>query len=157
MKKTILTILLCGILILGFVGCGKTENESKIGEESNTEITSNDDVTLSIKEDSLTDTSATLLLKNNSDKIYSYGNPVWIEKKQDGKWYKLETIEDIAFTLPAYELKAGEVKEVNLDWKDIYGKLASGTYRIVKNISYQYEEDNYKTFDIAVEFNIDSD
>ena len=151
MKKIILTILLFGILIIGLVGCGKEK------KESNTKITSDGDVTLSIKEDSLTNTGATLLLKNNSDKTYSYGNPFWIEKEQNGKWYKLETIEETAFTLPAYEIKSGEVKELNLDWKDIYGKLTSGTYRIVKSISYQYEKDNYKTLDIAVEFNIDSD
>ncbi len=157
MKKTILAILVCGIIILGLVGCGKSKNESKIGKESNTEITSTSDVTLSIKEDTLTNTGVTLLLKNNSDKDYSYGNPFGIEKSQDGKWYKLETINDIAFTLPAYGLKSGESKELSLYWKDMYGELKSGTYRIVKSISYQYEEGKYKTFYIAVEFKIDSD
>ena len=151
MKKIILTILLVGILVLGITGCGKVK------KESNTKITSDGDITLSIKEDSLTNTGATLLLINNSDKTYSYGNPFWIEKEQDGKWYKLEVKEGIAFTLPAYGIKSGEVKEWNLDWENMYGKLASGTYRIVKDVSYQYEKDNYKTFNLSVEFNIDSD
>ena len=48
MKKTILTILLCGITILFLTSCG-----SKIGKTSDIEIT-NDDVSITIKDDTLT-------------------------------------------------------------------------------------------------------
>ena len=153
--KRISTILLCGILLLGIIGCGKTKNEFKIGEESKTEITSNSDVTLTIKEDSLTNTGVTLLLKNNSEKNYSYGNPYEIEIKQGGKWHKINV--ELYFTMPSFNLNAGETKEIKLDWENGYGKLGTGTYRIIKSVDYEYEENKYQTFNIAVEFNIDSD
>ena len=158
MKKTILTILLGGILILGLAGCEKTKNEDKnefeIGNKSNI-IISESDVTMSIKDGTLTDTGATIILTNNSDKNYQYGNPYVIEIKKDGEWHKINL--ELNFTLPAFYLKAGEFKEIELNWKEGYGKLANGTYRIIKNIDYEKEEGNFETFNIAVEFNIDSD
>ena len=154
MKKTILTILLCEVLVLGTTGCDKTKNEFDIGDKSDIIILENG-VTMSIKEGTLTDTSATIILTNNSDKDFQYGNPYEIEIKKDGEWHKINA--ELDFTLPAFELKAGESKEIKLSWKYGYGKLASGTYRIIKSISYEKEESNFKTFNIAVEFNIDSD
>lgn len=151
MKKTILTILLIGILVLEITGC------VKVKEVSNTKISSDGDITLSIKEDTLTNTGVTLLLTNNTDKTYSYGNPFWIEKEQDGKWYKLKAKEGIAFTLPAYGIKSGEVKKWDLDWEDMYGKLTSGTYRIIKSVDIEKEDGSLESFNLAVLFNIDSD
>ena len=46
MKKTILISLLCGVFLLGLVGCGKSQKESETLKESNTEITSTSEVTL---------------------------------------------------------------------------------------------------------------
>ncbi len=158
MKKTILTILLCGILILGLAGCGKTKNEDKnefdIGNKSDI-IISESDVTMFIKDVTLTDTGATIILTNNSDKNYQYGNSYEIEIKKDGEWHKINV--ELNFTYPAFYLKAGESKEIELNWKEGYGKLASGTYRIIKNINYEKEEGNFETFNVAVEFNIDSE
>ena len=151
MKKTILTILLCGVLALGITGCGKTKNEFDIGDKSDIIISEND-VTMSIKEKTLTDTSATIILTNNSDKDFQYGNPYEIEIKKDGEWHKINV--ELNFTLPAFDLKSGESKEIKLGWKEGYGKLASGTYRIIKHVSYEKEEGNFETFNIAVEFNI---
>ena len=42
MKKTILTILLCGVMVLGMTGCGKQKNEFDIGNKSDIKITQND-------------------------------------------------------------------------------------------------------------------
>ena len=152
MKKTILTILLCGFLVLGITGCGKTKNEFDIGGKSDIIISEND-VTMTIKDGTLTATSATIILTNNSDKDFQYGNPYEIEIKKDGEWHKINV--ELNFTLPAFDLKAGESKEIKLGWKVGYGKLASGTYRIIKHVSYEKEEGNFETFNIAVEFNID--
>ena len=41
MKKTILTILLCGVMVLGMTGCGKQKNEFDIGNKSNIKISQN--------------------------------------------------------------------------------------------------------------------
>ena len=151
MKKTILTILLCGVMVLGMTGCGKQKNEFDIGNKSDIKISQND-VIMTIKEGTLTNKSATLILTNNSDKNFQYGNPYEIEIKKDGEWHKINV--ELNFTMPAFQLSARENNEIEINWENGYGKLAKGTYRIIKGIDYEYEEGKYKSFNIAVEFTI---
>ena len=152
MKKTILTILLCGVMVFGMTGCGKQKNELDIGNKSNIKISQND-VIMTIKEGTLTNKSATLVLTNNSDKNFQYGNPYGIEIKKDGEWHKINV--ELDFTIPAFQLLSKESKEIELNWENGYGNLATGTYRIIKGIDYEYEEGKYETFNVAVEFNIE--
>ena len=70
MRKIILTILICGFMVLGITGCGVNKNEFDIGKESDVKIIEKD-VSLSVKKNTLTKTSATLILKND---IYKYTN-----------------------------------------------------------------------------------
>ena len=151
MKKTILTILLCGVMVFGMTGCGKQKNELDIGNKSNIKISQND-VIMTIKEGTLTNKSATLVLTNNSDKNFRYGNPYEIEIKKDGEWHKINV--ELNFDIPAFQLPSKESKEIELNWEIGYGNLATGTYRIIKGIDYEYEEGKYKSFKIAVEFTI---
>jgi len=151
MKKTILTILLCGVMVLGMTGCGKQKNEFDIGNKSDIKISQND-VIMTIKEGTLTNKSATLVLTNNSDKNFQYGNPYEIEIKKDGEWHKINV--ELDFDMPAFPLSSKESKEIELDWENGYGKLAKGTYRIIKGINYEYEEGKYETFNVAIEFTI---
>ena len=53
MKKTILTILVCGIMVLGLTGCGTNKNEFDIGKEFNIEIVEKG-ISLTVKENTLT-------------------------------------------------------------------------------------------------------
>lgn len=150
--KKILTILLCGIMVLGMAGCGKEKNKFDIGNKSNIKISQND-VTMTIKEGTLTNRSATLVLTNNGDKNFQYGDPYEIEIKKDGEWHKINI--ELYFDMPAFQLSAKESKEIELNWENGYGKLANGTYRIIKEIDYEYEEEKYETFNVAVEFTIE--
>lgn len=152
MKKTVLIILLCGVMVLGMTGCGKSKNEFDIGNKSDIKVSQND-VIMTIKEGTLTNKSATLVLTNNSAKNFQYGNPYEIEIKKDGEWHKINV--ELYFTMPAFQLSSKESKEIELDWENGYGKLAKGTYRIIKGIDYEYEEGKYETFNVAVEFNIE--
>ena len=151
MKKILFAILLCGIMTLGMTGCGKQKNELDIGNKSDIKISQND-VIMTIKEGTLTNKNATLVLTNNSDKNFQYGNPYEIEIKKDGEWHKINV--ELYFDMPAFQLSAKESKEIELDWENGYGKLAKGTYRIIKGIDYEYEEGKYETFNVAVEFTI---
>lgn len=151
MKKTILTILLCGVMVLGMTGCGKQKNEFDIGNKSDIKISQND-VIMTIKEGTLTNKSATLILTNNSDKNFQYGTPYEIEIKKDGEWHKINV--ELNFTMPAFQLSARENREIEINRENGYGKLEKGIYRIIKGIDYEYEEGKYKPFNIAVEFTI---
>lgn len=152
MKKTFFAILICGLMVLETTGCKNTKNKFDIGEKSSIEIFQND-VSLSIKDGTLKNTGATLILTNNSDKNFQYGNPYEIEIKKDGEWHKINV--KLNFTLPAFSLASKETKEIELNWEGGYGKLSSGTYRIIKDIDYEKEEGSFEIFNIAVEFDID--
>lgn len=139
-------------MTLGVLGCEKFKRNFEIGDKSDINISQND-VTMTIKEKNLTNKGATLVLTNNSDKNLLYGNPYKIEIKKDGEWHKINV--ELYFNMPAFQLSAKESKEIVLDWENGYGKLAKGTYRIIKEIDYEYEEGKYETFNVAAEFTID--
>ena len=84
MKKTILSILLCGVMVFGLTGCDKLKNDFEIGNKSDIKISQND-VIMTIKDKTLTNKGATIVLTNNSDKNFQYGNPYEIEIKKDGE------------------------------------------------------------------------
>ena len=151
MKHIILIALVCIGVVLGMTGCGKSKKEFDIGNKSDIKISQND-VTMTIKDGTLTNSGATLILTNNSDKNFQYGNPYEIEIKKDGEWHKINV--ELNFTMPAFQLSARENNEIEINWENGYGKLEKGTYRIIKGIDYEYEEGKYKSFNIAVEFTI---
>lgn len=148
-KITLATLIFC-CLILVLTGC----RNSKVNIENKSDIQiSNSEVSMAIKNGTLTNTGATIILTNNSDKFFTYGNPYEIEIKKNGEWYKIDT--QLVFTLPTFELASGETKEIELNWEDEYGTLAKGTYRIIKDIDYEYEEGKYEKFNVGVEFVIE--
>ena len=151
MKKTILTILLCGILVLGLTGCGQ-KNELEIGDKSDITIFQND-VTMSIKDGTLTNEGTTLILKNESEKLLHYDEEYRVEIKKDGEWHKIN--DELYFNAPLWEVEPNNSKEIELNWKSGYGKLPTGKYRIVKEVYFENEIE--QKFYISVEFNIDSD
>jgi len=152
MKKTILAILVCGFMVLGLTGCGTDKNEFEVGKKSDVEIVEKG-VSLSIKDGTLTNTGVTLLLKNANDVDVQYGEPYEIEIKKDGEWHKINV--ELNFNLPAYILKTKEIKEIELNWENGYGKLASGDYRIIKSIDIEKEDGTYDMFDVSAEFTIE--
>lgn len=154
MKKTIIAILICGIIISGITGCGSSKNGVNVGYKSKVEVVKNN-ITLSLKEGTLKDTGATFILKNSSDITVLYGNPYWIEKEADGKWSKVKTVEDMNFTLPEFGLLPKETKEFNINFEYGYGKLAFGKYRLVKDITVEYEDDTRESFNVTAEFTIE--
>ena len=107
-------------MVLGMNGFGKQKNEFDIGNKSDIKISQND-VIMTIKEGTLTNKSATLVLTNNSDKNFEYGTPYEIEVKKDGEWHKINA--ELYFNMPVFQLSAKESKEIELDWENGYGKL----------------------------------
>lgn len=93
-------------------------------------------VSIKIKEGTLTNTGATFIITDTTDKNYSYGEPYRIDKKENGKWREApRVIEDAFFNEPAYLPDENNqiIRKVNWEW--IYGKLKPGTYRFVTDAS----------------------
>jgi hypothetical protein len=107
------------------------DNPVNIGEKSKY-LASDNLVSLRVKEGSLTNSKATLILENHTDDGYSYGYPYSIEYEKDGIWYEIIPNNDMFFIMPALGLKAKESIEISVNWEYHYGKLPSGKYRVVK-------------------------
>ena len=152
MIRKILITLLCGVMIFSITGCVQNKNKFEIGEKSNIEIVEKE-VTLSVKENTLTNTGVTLILKNDSNVDVQYGNPYEMEIKKDGEWYKINV--ELNFTLPAFTLKSKETKEIKLNWENSYGHLAKGKYRIIKGVDIEKEDGTFESFYVSTEFNIE--
>lgn len=150
MKKILSITLLCIITTLVITGCG-VEKESVIGEKSSVQIIERE-FSLSIKKDTLSQTGAVLVLKNNGKIDAQYGSSYEIEKKQNGEWHKIEA--QLYFNMIAYSLKSNEVKEINLNWEKDYGKLSPGEYRLIKTIDIENDDGTFTSFNIAAEFTI---
>jgi len=151
-KKKLLTILLCGIMAFSITGCGNSKNEFDVGGKSNIEVVKSD-VSLSLKKGTLTNTSATFILKNDSNIDIQYGNPFSLEIKQNGEWHEINV--ELNFTMPAYVLKPNESKEFKINFENTYGKLSAGEYRFIKSIDMEKEDGTYETFYVAAEFTME--
>ena len=151
MKKIVLVILLCGIMVLTMTGCKNAKNRLDIGNKSNIKVSQND-VIMTVKDKTLTNKSATLILTNNSDRKIQYGSPYEIEIKKNGEWYKINA--KLNFTLPLFILESKEKNEFKLDFEEGYGKLPSGTYRVIKKIDKEKEDGLFDSFYVSTEFTI---
>ena len=146
--KKLLVVLLGSILLLGVTGCGK--NNFDIGEESDVEVVDKY-VSFEIDKDTLTETSATVIFRNNSEYAVSYGTPYELEIKKNGKWHKINV--ELFFNLPLMTLNSGESTNLEFNWAESYGKLAKGEYRIIKKITVEIPNQP-DSFYVASEFTI---
>lgn len=151
MKKMVFVILLCGVLILTMTGCVKTKNKLDIGNKSDIKALKND-VIMTIKDGTLTNKSVTLILTNNSDRKIQYGSPYEIEIKKNDEWHKINS--ELNFTLQLFILESKEKNEFELNFEDGYGKLPSGTYRVIKKIDKEKEDGLFDSFYVSTEFTI---
>lgn len=151
MKKLVFVILLCGIMVLTMTGCANAKNKLDIGNKSNINVSQND-VIMTIKEGTLTNKSVTLVLANNSDKKIQFGSSYEIEIKKNDEWHKINA--ELNFNLQLFILESKEKNEFELNFEDGYGKLPSGTYRVIKKIDKEKEDGLFDSFYVAAEFTI---
>lgn len=150
MKKILLSLLI-GVMMLGLTGCGDDE-VSRIGDISNIEI-NNNNILVSIKEGTLTNTGATFIIKNNSNRVLRYGDSYCLEIKQDGLWHQINVQLDVL--APLWELSINDSTYLNIVWENSYGVLEPGEYRFIKDVSFENEDGTFDDFYIGVEFVIE--
>ena len=147
MKKIIIALLISLTSIFLLTGC-TNEIDKLITVESDIKI-EDSNVTLKVKEDTLTKTGATFILENNKNNAINYTIAYEIEAKRDNKWYKLGIINE--FIEEIYEVDAKSTDQIIIDWKNSYLKLPKGEYRVIKEITVP---STYELFYIAAEFTI---
>lgn len=147
MKKIVLGILISLTSIFLLTGC-TNEIDKLITTKSDVKI-EDSNVTLKVREETLTNKGATFILENNRKDIIDYTLAYEIEAKRDNKWYKLGIIPE--FVEEIYEVDAKSTDQIIVDWEKTYLKLPKGEYRLVKEISVP---STLELFYVAGEFKI---
>lgn len=121
--KPILIVIILTAMLLCVGGC-------------NNNTTAPNEIELSLKEGTLTPTSITLIISNNSNTYdFVYGADYGIETYKDEQWQDLPAINDHIVHTIAYTIHPNSSKDFEIDWHYIYGELPKGNYRIVKNFN----------------------
>lgn len=143
-KNKILSVMIIGMSLLLFSGCGQ-----KLGDEFTEEVNTLEGASIVVDESAVASTGITYTMENQTDRDLSYGQDYGLQKEKDGRWYQVEPESPVAVTLELLWLPAGNTDTFELSWESSYGKLSSGHYRIVKNVS-----DNESGYYLAGEFEI---
>lgn len=155
MKSYIKSFLILNILILMLIGCSKGPDGKSYPwklKENTWEIYDNGDVVLIIDQESLSTTNCSYTFYNKSKEAVHCGEDYSIQIKIDDVWYVIDKNWD--FTAEQFEILPGEEDELTKDWKNWYGELPNGTYRLVHGFFFETEEmENEKQY-VAMEFEI---
>lgn len=92
----------------------------------------NQKISMSIKNNTLTNSRMTLVMENNADQTYHYGPQYSLEKYENGKFITYEPKETLSWNAILYNIKVDEEKEEVIEWTYGYDKLKSGKYRLVR-------------------------
>lgn len=147
MKKTIIALIISTALLFTLTGC-TTKLDKLIGAESTIRIET-DEITLKVKEDTLTKNGATFVLENNRKEVINYNAAYTIEVKRDNVWHEINIINE--FVDETYEVDPKSTDQITVDWKDSYLKLPKGEYRLIKEVTVP---DTLELFYVASEFTI---
>ena len=95
----------------------------------------NPDITMKIKEGTLTNAGATLIIKDRTGDDHTYGDWYRIDKKENNEWVEQQPlIDDYGFNMMGYLPDDNNEVELATDWEWLYGDLEVGYYRIVKTL-----------------------
>lgn len=151
MKHFVSIIVFYSILLL--TGCS---SNAQFNEKDISNIDFDQEyILVSIKEGSLTDEGAIFEVENTSNKVLGYSEDYHLEKKQNDSWEVLNTITDVVFKVPLWELEPNSKMELEVIWKNIYGSLNPGEYRFVKYVSFKDDNKKLEDFPIGVSFVIE--
>ncbi len=146
MKKIFILTLL---LIVIITGCRK-EIENVPREKYEGDTAKN--VTMKIKEGTLTNESATVIIEDLSGKNNTYGEEFRLYKKIGNDWiYLYPKVDNLMWNLIGYGVNENNILELKTSWHCYWGKLSPGEYKLVKDAVPEDENANY-TF--SVDFTI---
>ncbi len=123
------------------------ETTAEIGEEKNIPV---DDIDISVYVHEVNDGYLSVEMSNTTDRTYVYGESYYLQVMVDGKWHELSTNYSMNFPYIGYDIEPHEFVDLEIDYYEGYGKLESGTYRLVKEFTYEGG-----LYSITGEFNIE--
>ena len=114
------------------------------------------DISMEVKEESISPQRLTLIFENKSNNEAIYGDYFLLEEKIDGQWYQVPVTFDgnYGFNDIGYGLGNGEIKDHELDWEWLYGSLDQGQYRIIKDLLDFRKAGDFDVYYLGAEFQI---
>lgn len=158
MKHLAMYLILFAIVTAVLTACQQVNQVELTKESKVDENKSLNHIIMHVEEDTISSKGLTITLTNKTEEEVTYGNYFLLEKMQDDKWYEFPPIlkeDEYGFTAIAHVIEAQSQAEMQVDWKELYGKLGPGDYRIVKDMLVDIEEDTYETYHLIAEFKID--
>lgn len=150
-------IVLILIILGGVYFIKKYKVVNNISNNSNSaklDLTNNnvEKVKMSIKEGTLTQSSASIIILDNNDTPYAYDEWFRIDRKVNNKWEEVNRINNNYIVRDiAYDIRKNKKLETTVKWGDLYGELKKGEYRLVKKV---YDNDGNDIY-ISTEFIIE--
>ena len=93
-----------------------------------------ENVTIKVIENTISRDSVSILITDNNEDKYGWGDEFGVQEKANGEWKDLEYISDnLSWIDIAYQLNDNELTQ-KLNIKEYYGELSNGIYRIVKRV-----------------------
>ena len=133
-KELLIKIILIVLIFGGLIYYLNSLNNAKVTLiKDNNEYTLKN-VTMNIKENTLTKSGATIIITDNNKVKYTYEEYYKLEKRIDHIWYELKPSGDVLFNEMGYLVDDNNELEMNIDWSKSYGNLTSGKYRNIKRI-----------------------
>lgn len=151
-KKVILT----GVIIIFLIICVIFIKNSDREKPSQVVFSEYDGIQLEVKAIDYEKQCLSIVFSNQTDEIIWYYPYEWkMEKKEKNTWYTMEQEDDEKVmegpAIYAQPLEINEMKEITFNWKESYGIISPGTYRVYFWI---LEEGDNKSY-IGVEFTLD--
>lgn len=114
------------------------------------------DLSMEVKEESISPQGLTLIFKSESKNEAIYGDYFLLEEKVNGQWYEVPVSfkGDYGFNDIGYSLNKGEKKEHEEDWEWLYGSLDKGHYRIIKDVLDFRKTGDFDVYYLGAEFEI---
>ncbi len=111
-------------------------NTNNNGTSFNSEVLNNrtlEKVKVEVVEESVTRTGATVIIIDNNDVNFSWNKEVYkIEQKQDNNWSEVTPNKNGFDITIGYNRDENNQFKFELNWKQDYGSLQNGIYRIVE-------------------------
>lgn len=140
--KRIVALVCVWLCLISFGGCRKNETFG---------------VTLIAKD--VTPTGMTMIFKQSGfhiNGILMSGAYYRLEKLEDQQWVPLKrNPEADGWTAEGWAIFENDSMDREVNWKDLYGTLPPGRYRIIKGLSYVPDAGETQESECAVEFSIE--
>lgn len=117
-----------------------------------------DDLGLTLEVQDVSSKGATVVFTQSGGSVtgsLEYSKSYKIEKLEGSGWVEANMIDDVVFEDIAMTIASDDTTEYKINWKNVYGKLPSGTYRVVLTVTDYRGAGDYDTYTVAAIFEID--